>query len=193
MITDIPCIIFAGGKSSRMGADKSLLPFGDEKTLTEYQYKRLNKIFSEVYISCKDKSKFDFEAEYIEDAKTTDVFAPTAGFVASYKRLKSECFFVIAVDTPFINKDVMQAIIAQDRQNCDATIAKNSGKMQPLCGLYHRSLEAKFLKMQSNNEHKLGKLLENAATCYVDFNDKASFANLNTKEEYLKATSHILS
>ncbi|MDQ1268445.1 MAG: molybdenum cofactor guanylyltransferase, partial [Campylobacterota bacterium] len=68
---DIPCVIFAGGKSSRMGKDKSLLPFGTFDTLTEFQLNRLGKIFKNVYISCKEKSKFNFEAEFIEDIKTS--------------------------------------------------------------------------------------------------------------------------
>ncbi len=33
MIQDIPLVIFAGGKSSRMGKDKALLPFGGYSTL----------------------------------------------------------------------------------------------------------------------------------------------------------------
>jgi len=64
---NIPCVIFAGGKSSRMGENKALLPFAGFETLTEYQYTRLSKIFSSVYISCKDKSIFSFDANFIED------------------------------------------------------------------------------------------------------------------------------
>ena len=47
MITpfEIPCVILSGGKSSRMGEDKSLLPFSSSKTLIEYQYKRLKPYF----------------------------------------------------------------------------------------------------------------------------------------------------
>jgi molybdopterin-guanine dinucleotide biosynthesis protein A len=44
------CVIFAGGKSSRMGEDKSLLPFGTFSSLAEYQYNRLSNIFDIVYI-----------------------------------------------------------------------------------------------------------------------------------------------
>ncbi|MDP1784432.1 MAG: NTP transferase domain-containing protein, partial [Sulfuricurvum sp.] len=43
MLFDLPCILFAGGKSSRMGSDKSLLPFGGYPTLAQYQYERLSK------------------------------------------------------------------------------------------------------------------------------------------------------
>jgi len=60
-VIDIPCVIFAGGKSSRMGEDKSLLPFSSFKTLTEFQLSRLSKIFKNVYISTKEKNKFEFK------------------------------------------------------------------------------------------------------------------------------------
>ena len=92
---DIPCVIFAGGKSSRMGEDKALLPFGDFPTLTQFQLNKLQKIFNNVYISCKDSSKFDFlkeneDAKFIEDVKTEDTFAPTTGFIAIFEKLKNK-------------------------------------------------------------------------------------------------------
>ena len=80
---EIPCVIFAGGKSSRMGRDKSLLPFGGFETLTQYQYERLKKIFANVYISCKNRSKFDFDANFIEDDADFNTYAPTSGFISA--------------------------------------------------------------------------------------------------------------
>ena len=57
-------VILAGGKSSRMKQDKALLPFGDTNSLAEFQYRRLSKIFSKVYISSKN-NKFDFDVNII--------------------------------------------------------------------------------------------------------------------------------
>ncbi|RUM64044.1 MAG: molybdenum cofactor guanylyltransferase, partial [Sulfurimonas sp.] len=85
---NLPCVIFAGGKSSRMGEDKTLLPFAGFTTLTEFQYSRLSKIFTNVYISCKDKNKFPFDANYIIDKKVQDTFAPTLAFVSIFESLK---------------------------------------------------------------------------------------------------------
>jgi len=59
---DLPCILFAGGKSSRMGEDKSLLPFGGYSSLAQFQYVRLSKLFTHVSISTKTADKFDFTA-----------------------------------------------------------------------------------------------------------------------------------
>jgi len=184
---DTPCILFAGGKSSRMGRDKALLPFGGFTTLTEFQYNRLKKIFSLVYISCKDKSKFSFDANFIEDAKENQTYAPTAGFISAFKNLYSESFFVLSVDSPFIEKAQIQDLIDADTPESDATIAKTEYGIQPLCGIYHRSLYPQFLTMQKENNHKLGYLLKNSKTNYIFFSDEKNFLNLNHQEEYEKA------
>ena len=49
------CVILAGGKSSRMGRDKTLLPFGGFATLTHYGAHKFGRIFERVFVS----SKFD--------------------------------------------------------------------------------------------------------------------------------------
>jgi len=188
---DIPCIIFAGGKSSRMGEDKSLLPFANFDTLAEFQLFQLKKIFKTVYISCKDKNKFDFDANFIEDIKTDNIFAPTAGFVSVFQNLTCERFFAISVDTPFIDEIIINTVIKADTPNVDATIAKLNNDIQPMCGVYHRSLELKFENMLKTDNHKLGYLLKNSKTTFVDFKDEKPFLNLNHPHEYQEALTLI--
>jgi len=182
-----PCVIFAGGRSRRMGEDKSLLPFGGFNTLTEFQLSRLSKIFSTIYISCKERSKFNFEASFIEDIKTEDIFAPTAGFVAIYKELKEDSFFAISVDAPFVGQKEIEKIIDADRDDSDATIAKTAFGIQPMCGIYHRSLENKFTQMLQDDNHKLGLLLKSSKSAFINFNDEKPFLNLNHPHEYKEA------
>jgi len=185
---DTPCIIFAGGKSSRMGEDKALLPFGDFSTLTEFQLYRLKKIFKNVYISCKDKTKFDFEASFIEDIKTAEeIYAPTTGFVAIFQKFKIQKIFVISVDTPFVGNKEIKELFENDGEEYDATIAKTKEGIQPLCGIYHRSLEQSFQDMLHKDNHKLGFLLKNSKTNYIFFEKSSLFMNLNRKEEYFDA------
>ena len=184
---NIPCVIFAGGKSSRMGEDKSFLPFGGFDTLTQFQLSRLSKIFRTVYISCKDKSKFDFKASFIEDIETDSVFAPTAGFISIFKTLQEESFFALSVDSPFVEEDEISKIIEADTLHIDATIAKTASGVQPMCGIYHRSLQNKFINMLKENNHKLGFLLKSSNTNFVEFHDEKPFLNLNHPHEYQEA------
>lgn len=189
---NIPCVIFAGGKSSRMGEDKSLLPFGGFDTLAQFQLFRLSKIFKTVYISCKDKNKFDFlkeneEENFIEDIKTDSVFAPTAGFMSVFQTLHVNKFFAISVDSPFVGEDEINKIIEIDSSHVDATVAKTKSGVQPMCGIYHRSLQNKFIDMLKDDNHKLGFLLKSSNTNFVEFNDEKPFLNLNYPHEYQEA------
>ena len=183
----IPCVIFAGGKSSRMGEDKSLLPFHGYNTLTQYQYNRLKKIFKNVYISCKNKNKFDFKAPFIEDIKTKDIFAPTVGFVSIFEVLDDDSFFAISVDSPFIDENIIKKLILSDDQKNDATIAKTSFGIEPMCGIYHKSIQNSFKKMLKEDNYKLGYLLKNANATFVDFTNNKNFLNINYPSQYQEA------
>lgn len=184
---DIPCVIFAGGKSSRMGEDKALLPFGDFSTLAEFQFHRLSKLFQNIYISCKTKEKFPFNADFIEDISSEELYAPTAGFVTVFEKLKCEKFFAISVDTPFIDIDTIETLLNNDRADVDATIAKSASGTHPLVGIYHNSLKEKFEQMMNEDNHKLGFLLKKSQTNYLFFEDEKPFLNLNHPNEYQEA------
>ena len=184
----LPCILFAGGKSSRMGEDKSLLPFGGYPTLAQFQYERLKRMFNRVYISTKIGDKFDFPAPLILDPEDVD-YAPTAGFVSLFQEISDERVIVLSVDTPFVDENVFSALLDADHSELDAVIAQTESGTHPLCGLYHRSLAKEFDRMLEQGDHRLGKLLSRSRTRYVEFKDDHLFANLNHPYEYQEALS----
>ncbi len=184
---DIPCVIFAGGKSSRMGKDKALLPFGGFDTLTEFQLQRLQKLFKTVYISCKSKEKFNLDAHYIEDIASGGVYAPTTGFIAIFDALKEDAFFALSVDAPFVDEDTISKLLIEDSKELDACIAQTDSGIQPMCGIYHRSLQNSFVKMLQEDNHKLGFLLKNSNTKFVHSQEDKKFLNLNNPQEYEEA------
>jgi len=187
---DLSCVLFAGGKSSRMGQDKSLLPFGGYPTLAEFQYRRLLPLFQNVYISSKDAAKFGFDADIILDPADVD-FAPTAGFVSTFRALGADRVMVLSVDTPFIDAGIFRALIDADSADLDAVIAKTASGTHPLSGIYHRSLAQEMERMLREGDHRLGKLLASSCTRYVMFEDEAPFANLNQPHEYREALSRL--
>jgi molybdopterin-guanine dinucleotide biosynthesis protein A len=193
MTFDLTCIIFAGGKSSRMGRNKALLPFGGCATLTEYQHRRLAPFFRRICISAKEHDRFDFESDIIVDSVETGVHAPTAGFVSVFEHLEAERFFALSVDTPFVDTRVIAALIAADRDNLDAVIARTESGAHPLCGIYHRSLLPDFRRMLREDNHRLGQLLARSRTEYLAFDDESLFANLNHPHEYEAACVRLAS
>ena len=98
---EIPCVILSGGKSSRMGEDKSLLPFSSSNSLIEFQFNRLKPYFKDIYISSKN-DKFDFlkdKSKLILD-KNQDIYSPILALQTILE--KFDKVFIITVDTPFV-------------------------------------------------------------------------------------------
>ena len=98
---------------------------------------------------------------------------------------------MLSVDSPFVDESVIAKLLSCDKKDSDATIARTPFGMQPMCGIYHKSLEKDFTKMLKNDNHKLGYLLKNSKTEFITFNDDKVFLNLNYPAEYQEALKTI--
>jgi len=188
MINNYSAVIIAGGKSSRMQKDKSLLPFGNYTTLSEFQHERLKPWFKKVYLSAKN-NKFPFECLYIEDK--TNINSPLVALLSILESIEEDEIFVLSVDAPFVSKEVINTILKSDQHSYDVIIAKSPLGVQPLCGLYRKSILPLIYSQLKANDHKLQSLLKLAKTHYVTFNDDKPFTNLNYPEEYEKALNYL--
>ncbi|WP_331774881.1 molybdenum cofactor guanylyltransferase MobA [Sulfurospirillum sp. 1612] len=186
MIIPLPCVIIAGGKSSRMGSDKALLPFGGFSTLTEYQIQRNQSAFQALYVSCKDRSKFDFDANFIEDVKTFEAYSPLVALYSIMTKLQTP-ICVLSVDTPFVTSDIYKKMYDVFDHDSDAVIARTGERTQQLCAIYSCSLLPKIEENLNKNQHKIQNLFENSNIKYLDIKDSAPFLNLNRQEDYQHA------
>lgn len=181
----LPLVIVAGGKSSRMGSDKALLPFGDFKTLTEYQLNRLKPYFPSLYISAKNSAKFQFEASFIEDISSYSEHSPLIALLSILEHFQTPVC-VLSVDTPFVTPEVFEKLYKQ-LDHHDAVIATSPCSSHQLCAIYAPSITEKIRELLSHNEHKIRLVLQQSNTHYVPFEDDTLFLNLNYPEEYNKA------
>ena len=190
-IPDLPCVIFAGGKSSRMGRDKALLPFGGYDTLAEYQYRRLLKIFKEVYISAKE-DKFPFDAPVIYDRVDDGIFAPTVGLLTVMEALEGD-FFALSVDAPFVDEGVILRLYGVYRTDeWDAVAAKTPSGIQPMCAIYTRRLKPLLHESVKEGNHRLGYLLKEGRSRIVEFEEEELFFNMNRPNEYEAAKAALI-
>ncbi len=177
-------VIFAGGKSSRMNRDKSLLPFDGFKTLSEFQHNKLSKIFDKVYISCKD-NKFDFDANLILDRYKDS--SPLVGLISIFETLDIDEVFVISVDSPFIDIEIINRLELQNQDKYDIIVSSTNGKIQPLCAIYKKSILTKAKEFLSKDIHTLNRVIKSLNSKVVEFEDDNRFANLNYYDEYIDA------
>jgi molybdopterin-guanine dinucleotide biosynthesis protein A len=182
-------VILSGGKSQRMGEDKSLLQFGS-KNLAKYQYDKMSKIFKKVYISAKS-NKFDFidDTKIIFDTKQK-VFAPLIALKSIFETLKSD-IFIISVDTPFISYDTIKTIL-QETSLYDIVIPKSDSGTHNLCGFFSYNIASKIDTLLTQEIYKINYLIKQTNHKEIYFNNESEFLNLNTKEVYKEALAQIM-
>src|ERR1700689_5852825 len=138
---DVSAFILAGGKSTRMGADKAFVMLGgrntDGSTLLARALEVVRSVTSEVRI-VGDASKFASFAPVVED-----IFrdcGPLGGIHAALRASPVELNLMLAVDTPFVSSSFLQYLIRQARRELAAVVVVprlNTG-WQPLCAMYRR-------------------------------------------------------
>ena len=183
----IPCVIFAGGKSSRMGEDKALLAFGNFPTLTEFQLHKFQSHFDHVFISCKTRDKFDFEAKFIEDNPLYHDNAPFIGLLSVFETLQCDEVFVLSVDTPFFEKEHFKKLLSQNDKESTIIVSKSSRGAQPLCAIYKKEVLPIMIDLIAQKRYRFSGLFDKVPTKYVDFTDDDIFTNLNFPEDYKTA------
>ena len=186
---EITCVILSGGKSSRMGEDKSLLPFSSSKTLIEYQYNRLKPYFQNVYISSKT-NKFDFiDEEFLILDENKDIFSPILALDTIFNKFKNQKIFIITVDTPLVTIESITKLI-EESKDYDICVAQ-SEKTHNLCGIFSSIISFSIKKMIENDIHKINYLIKNNKYNIVNFDNNSEFININNREEYIKSLEYI--
>jgi molybdopterin-guanine dinucleotide biosynthesis protein A len=179
----LPLVIVAGGKSSRMGSDKALLPFGTFPTLVQYQLNRLKPFFQSVHVSAKSRAKFHFDASFIEDTASYQEHSPLVALLSILQSFQTPVC-VLSVDTPFVSPEVFETLYANLDGGTDAVIATSASSSHQLCAIYSPTVIPVIQTMLEKNEHKIRLVLEHINTVFVTFEDDTLFFNVNHPHEY---------
>ncbi|UOR48583.1 molybdenum cofactor guanylyltransferase MobA [Helicobacter pylori] len=191
IIDNIPCVLLAGGKSSRFIANsiqinKVLMPFESHASLLEYQYTRLLKLFKKVIISAK--KSYELNAPYLLE-RESDLFSPLFGIYNAFLTLQTPYIFFIPIDTPLVSFESIKALCGI--KNFSVVYAKSPTKEHYLISLWHQNtLNTLSYALKTQNYH-LSDLVKNTSSIAMHFNKEEEFLNLNTLKYYELAV-HIL-
>lgn len=105
------CVILAGGKSSRMGRDKTLLPFGGFATLTHYGAHKFRRIFERVFVSSKFE-KFDPPLPLIKDADAEEISQSNLNAASDKKGAEASSAQISAQDTSNLSEPAFSPMLA---------------------------------------------------------------------------------
>lgn len=160
-----------------MGRDKALLPFGGFESLIEYQFRRLQPLFGQVFVSLKT-DKLSFQAPIIYDCG--EISAPLVALIAILKAVQTDRVFVLAVDTPFFDNAAIDRLLAV---RATVVMARTPGGEHPLCAVYDRALLPVFEAALKRGELALHRALADEKIVYADFEERL-LTNLNHPHEY---------
>lgn len=211
------CVILAGGKSSRMGRDKTLLPFGGFATLTHYGAHKFGRIFERVFVSSKFE-KFDPPLPLIKDADTEEISQSNLS-EASDKNTPTNSAQISAQDTANLSEPAFSPMLALYSilknfpnesvfivpadmpfvsEECvrelykfsgeyDMVIAADESHTHSLCGFFSGDLADAAGELFAAGEHKIGLLRDRCRCKIVKFAREDEFFNINYQADYEQA------
>ena len=186
---EISGFVLAGGRSSRLGRDKALLPWppnataeGNSQTLLQHTIVRLQRVCATVSI-CASRSDFSFMGTILPDALPGS--GPLGGIVAALESSTTDWNLMLAVDLPFLPVEVLQALVTFSRQRerpgdpsspasaspVPCVVPQLDGLPQPLCGLYHRDLAPGLRAALESGNFKVMAALQQACEVVASGSD----------------------
>jgi molybdenum cofactor guanylyltransferase len=186
--TNAGAVILVGGKSSRMGRPKALLPF-EGKPLITHVVRKLESFFAEIIVvAAPDQELPTLPVKIARDQIAYQ--GPVSGIYHGLKTSTKETCFVTSCDAPFLNLTLVSHLLAQI-SDVDVVVPFWEERFQPLHAVYRTSV-APLLKAQlDRGELRPIFLFDKVPTRKVDEDEirrfdpeGTSLLNMNSPEEY---------
>lgn len=193
---DATALILTGGKSTRMGRDKALIPL-EGKPVIEHVIEGLSGLFPRILLSANDRETYGrFGWPVVTDIERE--WGALAGVHAGLLAATTEWVFVLAVDMPLVEPDIVRAVLARADAPHAGVIPHGLGYHQPFHAAYHARRALDILKPHEGEPFHVHRFAEHPAMLHIPEEDLRAvspdlkaFLNANTPEE-LEAIRRIL-
>jgi molybdopterin-guanine dinucleotide biosynthesis protein A len=175
--------VLVGGRSSRMGRDKALLPFRG-KTLAEHVAGAVAEAAGSVTL-VGDPEEYGFLGLPVIPDRLQGA-GPLAGIQAALQASEAGWNLVVACDMPGINAEFLARLLdAAKSQNSDCLLpAGRSDLPEPLCAVYHRRCLPVISAALARRVHKVTDALSGLDVRMWPVNTAQWLANMNTPQEW---------
>ena len=126
-IAPIQGLVLAGGKSTRMGADKGTLNFYGKKQ-RDIAIDLLEKNHLKTYLSVRAEQEIDIENKVIDKFIG---LGPFGAICSAFQSNPNVAWLVLATDLPFVNDALIQKLLKHRNPSKAATTIKGKGKEFP--------------------------------------------------------------
>lgn len=192
-------IVMCGGKSTRMGRDKGLLP-AEELTWAGTAAQLLASLQIPVAVSINPAqqtaySKIFSEAQLVIDDRELDLHGPLHGILSCHRKYPQQHLLVLACDLPFMTDAILQTLLSQQQEDpgYEAYVYLNQNEAEPLCALYTAEGLQKIIllyRQQQLAKHSVKYALEQLRVCYIPVRDEQRryFRNINEHASFGKGS-----
>ncbi|MFY0602549.1 MAG: NTP transferase domain-containing protein [Flavobacteriaceae bacterium] len=187
-IPKIKGLVLTGGKSTRMGRNKSELEYHG-KPQKEFVKELLENQGFETYCSVQKNNGNENE---IHD--TFFNLGPFGGICSAFQKDPNAAWFVLAIDVPFVNEDLVKLLLERRNPAKVATAVKGKGKQfpEPLITIFEPKAYPILLQYLAQGYSCPRKMLINSDVQIVEIDDDL-IRNINTPEEYEAVKKEIIS
>lgn len=181
-------VILSGGKSRRMGTNKSLLKIGNQTVINRIFFELMKVTNCLSIVTHQPQLYNDLPARFVTDRYQES--GPLAGIEAALYYNKADVFIITACDMPFIQYPILQYMI-DNLEDYDGVVPVYQTYMHPLAAVYKKSVLEEVQKQLDKGERKVTGFFEEMNIRFIhDFHGfpcdqvERHFFNMNTPEQY---------
>jgi molybdopterin-guanine dinucleotide biosynthesis protein A len=183
--------VLVGGRSERMGCDKTLLPYRG-RPMALWQAEKLSFVCGRAALVGKDRAAFEASPfPFVFDG--AEPRAAAFGIAAALAWSPEETNLVLAADIPRCPEEFLAALLdVADAIPAPAVVPVADGVPQTLCAVWRKSALVPLLGRLAAGDYSLqgalkplgAVLIPEEETARMPGGDRSSFFNVNTGEEY---------
>jgi molybdopterin-guanine dinucleotide biosynthesis protein A len=179
--------ILTGGKNRRMAGEKKLFLDYQGQPFWVHLYTALEG-FPTVYLSVDREEPYAaIGLPMVRDL--WPAMGPMGGIASGLRQCPEEVLFVTACDTPLLDSGTVERILAQ--WDGGVTLANAGGRVQPLIGIYPKSVLPELEKRLAKGSLRMYDFLRAVGFRQVMLPKQSTAAeNINTPEDYRQLTEN---
>ncbi|GAX46027.1 molybdopterin-guanine dinucleotide biosynthesis protein A [Tolypothrix sp. NIES-4075] len=191
MTNNLTAIVLAGGKSSRMGQDKALIPIQGVPML-QLVCQIAESCTDQVYVVTPWKERYQhlltLKSEFIQEVPFSEPLphGPIIGFAQGLAQVKTDWVLLLACDLPKLQVEVLQEWAAKLDSVGDGAIAalvsRHSKGWEPLCGFYHRRCLPSLMDYINQGGRSFQEWLKQHPVYALSLSDPEMLFNCNTPQ-----------
>lgn len=178
-------LILAGGKSSRMGIDKTMISHHD-KPQTLHLAAIADTMKLPVHISCRPDQQEQFQSLGLQTiADRISDIGPIGGIISAFMHFPDNALLVLASDIPLIDEKVISTLIENrsPAKNATAYQSVTDGFPEPLIAIWEPKSYLRILSFLGQGYSCPRKVLINNNVQIIIHNEAKKLTNVNTPED----------